>query len=59
MTWNANTFVCKFQYVRKKRLNVTIKQNSTKVFNFDSITKETNKEHNANQSQIPDHPCIT
>ena len=26
------------------------------MFNFDYITKEDIKEHNANWSQIPDHP---
>ena len=26
------------------------------MFNFDSDTKEDNKEHNANWSRIPDHP---
>ena len=26
------------------------------MFNFDSITKEDIKEHNANWPQIPDHP---
>ena len=45
----------KVQYVKKKRLNVTI-QNDTKMINSDDDTEENIKEHDPNWPQIPDHP---
>ena len=45
----------KVQYVKKKRLNVTI-QNDTKMINSDDVTEENIKEHDPNWPQIPDHP---
>ena len=47
----------KIEYVRKKKLNVTIYENNTKMLNFDYITKEDIKEHNPNWPEILDHQC--
>ena len=42
-------------YIRKKKFNVTIQQNNTKMFNFDYLTEKDIKEHNPNCPEIPDH----
>ena len=42
-------------YVRKNKLNVTIKWSNTKIFNFDYIKTEDIKENNPDWSEIPDH----
>ena len=39
--------------MKKKRLNVTIQQNNTKMINFHGVAKENIKE----RLQIPNHPC--
>ena len=46
----------KIWYVRKKKLNLTIQWNRTKLFNSDYITKQDIKKHNENWSEFSDHP---
>ena len=42
--------------MKKKRLNVTIKQNNTKMINLNDVMKENVKQHNPNWPKSPDHP---
>ena len=42
--------------MKKKRLNVTIKQNNTKMINLNDVMKENIKQHNPNWPKSPDHP---
>ena len=46
----------KIWYVRKKKLNLTIQWNRTKLFNSDYITKQDIKKYNENWSEFSDHP---
>ena len=43
------------QYVWKKKINVTIYKNNTKMLKFDYITKEDIKKYNPIWIEIPDH----
>ena len=42
--------------MKKKRSNVTIYQNDTKMIKFDDVTNENIKGHNPNWPQISDRP---
>ena len=46
----------KLYYIRKRKLNVEIQKDNTKMINFDYITKQTLKKHNPNWSKIPNYP---
>ena len=46
----------KTKYVKKKKINVKIQKNNTKVINFDDITREKIGEHNKKWPQIPYPP---
>ena len=43
---HGHTEQIKIQYLKKKKLNVTIQQNNTKTINFDHMKKENIKGHN-------------
>ena len=45
----------KLYYIRKRKLNVEIQKDNTKMINFDYITKQTLKKHNPNWSKIPNY----
>ena len=58
MNWfDKRIYTCnKERSYMKEKLNVLIKQNNAKMFNFDCIAKGDIKEHNLKQPEIPDNP---
>ena len=48
--------LAKIQYVKKKKLNLTVQHNNIKTINYDHVRKGKVNDHNRNWPETADHP---